>query len=183
MDRDRYISPFGDAESEEPYSAQEEQSASVISIEQLQHLVRLLDQSSVSELELKHVEEGTRLVLRKARAPENGESNNGAAVGAQFVVPTSNAAESDPAPTEVEHKIVAHLVGTFHVWARPRGGALVAVGDRVKEGQPVGTIESLNVFNEVESPVAGHVVEIFVQEGQPVEYGQLLMTITSSEQG
>jgi len=54
-----------------------------------------------------------------------------------------------------------------------------AVGDRVKEGQLVGTIESLNVFNEVESPVAGRVVEIFVQEGQPVEYGQLLMTVAS----
>jgi biotin carboxyl carrier protein len=53
----------------------------------------------------------------------------------------------------------------------------VAVGDRVKEGQLVGTIQSLNVLNEVETSVAGRVVEIHVQDGQPVEYGQLLMTI------
>ena len=178
MNRKKYNPPVGDTEPEQPYSAQEGQTDSVISIEQLQRLVRLLDQSSVSELELKHVEEGTRLVLRKARATENTESSNGALPSIQLITPAATE-ESDSAPAEADHKIVSHQVGTFHVWARPRGGALVAVGDRVKEGQLVGTIESLNVFNEVESPVAGRVVEIFVQEGQPVEYGQLLMTVAS----
>jgi len=57
------------------------------------------------------------------------------------------------------------------------------MGDRVKAGQLVGTIESLNVLNEVETAVAGRVVEIFVQDGQPVEYGQVLMTIDSSAGG
>jgi biotin carboxyl carrier protein len=56
------------------------------------------------------------------------------------------------------------------------------VGDRVKVGQTLGTIQSLNVLNEVESLVAGRIIEIFVQEGQPVEYGQPLMTIDSSEE-
>src|ERR1700674_2274972 len=90
-----------------------------------------------------------------------------------------------PAPKEKEketqHKIVAPLVGTFHVWAKPRGGTLVAVGDRVKAGQLVGTIQSLNVLNEVETAVAGRVIEVHVQDGQPVEYGQVLMTIESAE--
>jgi oxaloacetate decarboxylase alpha subunit/acetyl-CoA carboxylase biotin carboxyl carrier protein len=180
MNRKKYNPPVGDTEPEQPYSAQGGQSDSVISIEQLQRLVRLLDQSSVSELELKHIEKGTCLVLRKASATENTESRNGALPAIQLITPAATE-EPDSASVEAEadHKIVSHQVGTFHVWARPRGGALVAVGDRVKEGQLVGTIESLNVFNEVESPVAGRVVEIFVQEGQPVEYGQLLMTVAS----
>ncbi len=182
MERDRHIHPIEDAESGEFYVAQEEQSSGVISIEQLRRLVRLLDQSSISELELKHIEEGTRLVLRKAKADQNINTQNGSLFSGQSAVLSMNE-EADPAPTEIEHKVVAHLVGTFHVWARPRGGTLVAVGDRVKEGQLLGIIESLNVFNEVESPVAGHVVEIFVQEGQPVEYGQLLMTIASPAEG
>ena len=55
------------------------------------------------------------------------------------------------------------------------------MGDRVKAGQLVGTIESLNVLNEVETSVAGRVVEVLVQDGQPVEYGQALMAIDSSE--
>jgi acetyl-CoA carboxylase biotin carboxyl carrier protein len=155
--------------------SQDNATASVISIEQLQQLVRLLDNSDVSELELRRVGEGMHLVLRKVQAPESSER----VIEAQFVPSTSSAPPVAEAK-EPEHKVLAPLVGTFHVWAKPRGGALVAVGDRVKAGQLVGTIESLNVLNEVETAVAGHVVEILVQDGQPVEYGQLLMTIDSS---
>jgi acetyl-CoA carboxylase biotin carboxyl carrier protein len=157
-------------------------STRVISIEQLQHLVRLLDSSDVSELELKRAAEGIRLVLRKVKLPENSDQS----LGSQYVRPTSNAADNvAPAasPKETEHKVVAPFVGTFHVWAKPKGGTLVVVGDRVKAGQLVGTIQSLNVLNEVETSVAGRVVEIFVQDGQPVEYGQLLMTIDDSAGG
>ena len=66
------------------------------------------------------------------------------------------------------------------MWGKPAGGVLVTVGDQVKAGQLVATIESLNVINEVETPIAGRFVEILVQEGQPVEYGQPLMVIDSA---
>lgn len=170
----------------EPFTDKEHQSlqtASVINVELLRRLVRLLDHSDVSELELKRAEEGTRLVLRKARASGLNVQQPGTIQQAQLtdvpvVAPSSVAAV--PA-VETKHTIVAHLVGIFHAWAKPKGGALVAPGDRVKAGQLVATIESLNVINEVEAPVAGHVVELLVQEGQPVEYGQPLMVIDSSD--
>jgi len=155
--------------------SQDDTTANVMSVEQLQHLVRLLDNSDVSELELRRAGEGIHLVLRKVKAPESNDN----VIEGQFVPPAINVPPTE-APEETEHKVLASLVGTFHTWAKPKGGALVAVGDRVKAGQLVGTIESLNVLNEVETAATGHVVEIFVQEGQPVEYGQLLMTIDSS---
>ena len=158
--------------------SQDDTTANVISIEQLQRLVRLLDTSDVSELELKRAGEGTHLILRKAKAPESDDLS----VERQYVPAPMNVPAAEVAD-KTEHKVLAHLVGTFHTWAKPKGGALVAVGDHVKAGQLVGTIESLNVLNEVETAVAGHVVEIFVQEGQPVEYGQLLMTIDSLAAG
>src|SRR5437016_2105081 len=111
-----------------PLTGEDSETASVISIEQLQRLVRLLDRSDVSELEVKHAGDGTRLVLRKARAPEsNGQQGDGAAkaqyldasVGAQFI------AAAAP-PVETKHHISAHFVGIFHAAAKPRGGALVA---------------------------------------------------------
>jgi acetyl-CoA carboxylase biotin carboxyl carrier protein len=154
--------------------SQDDTTANVISIEQLQRLVRLLDNSDVSELELKRAREGTHLVLRKAKVPGSNEYP----VERHYVAAPVNIPASE-VPDKIEHKVLAPLVGTFHTWAKPKGGALVAVGDRVKAGQLVGTIESLNVLNEVETTVAGHVVEILVQEGQPVEYGQVLMTIDS----
>jgi len=158
--------------------SQDDTTANVISIEQLQHLVRLLDNSDVSELELRQAREGIHLVLRKVKAPESNDN----VIEGQFVPAAVNVLPAE-APEITEHKVLAPLVGTFHTWAKPKGGALVAINDRVKAGQLVGTIESLNVLNEVEAAVAGRVVEIFVQDGQPVEYGQLLLTIDSSVGG
>ena len=94
---------------------------------------------------------------------------------------TSN--EVSAPPVETKKAIVAPLVGLFHPWAKPRGKMLVKVGDRIKVGQLVATIESLNVINEVESPFAGEIAEILVQDGQPVEYGQPLMTVESESGG
>ena len=160
------------------HESQQDAASNVMSIEQLQRLIRLLDTSDVSELELKRPGEGTHLVLRKITAPVGDEHP----AERHFVqAPVSVPAVVEPDRTE--HTVLAPLVGTFHTWAKPKGGALVAVGDRVKAGQLVGTIESLNVLNEVETAVAGHVLEIFVQDGQSVEYGQVLMTIDSAVGG
>jgi acetyl-CoA carboxylase biotin carboxyl carrier protein len=153
-----------------------------VSVKQLQRLVHLLDGSDVSEIEVKCADTGMRLVLRKAKVhPQTGAGENqiphALAVGAGI---------ADSAiitkPIEKKHTVTASLVGIFHSWAKPKAPPLINVGDRVKVGQVVGTIQSLNVLNEVESLVAGRVVEIFVQEGQPVEYGQPLMAIDSSEE-
>ncbi|MBV9231628.1 MAG: biotin/lipoyl-binding protein [Chloroflexi bacterium] len=170
MDANRHFSydmePFPD-----------EEAADVISIEHLRRLVQLLDQSTVSEVEVKLVEEGTRLVLRKAKAVASSEHNN----GYQMVAPPVKGT-GVTAPAETRHFVVAPLVGIFHTSAKPRGGAAISVGDQVKVGQVVGTIQSLNVINEVETPVAGRVIEILVQDGQPVEYGQQLVIIDSMEE-
>lgn len=161
----------------QPASEEAGQIAEVMSVAQIQGLVRLLDRSDVSELEVKRVDEGVHLVLRKARAQE------GAVLVSEVVAaaPAEGSATGENAENANRHNIVSSLVGVFHPWLKPRGGTLIAVGDRVKAGQLVGTIESLNVFNEVEAAVAGRVVEIHAQDGQPVEYGQVLVTIEIAE--
>src|SRR5579859_836693 len=130
-----------------PYEIDAEQETAsshrLVSIEQLQRLVRALDNSDVSELELQREADGMYLALRKVKASEmNVTAEGGLIVTATNGVALPLAAEM-PAPkeqeTQTEHKILAPLVGTFHVWAKPRGGTLVAVGDRVKAGQLVGT--------------------------------------------
>ena len=173
MERKRSISSVNSQE--EHFSVEE---AEVLSIAQIQGLIRLLDRSDVSELEFKRASEDIHLVLRKVKAADgvvpSGEvvytaSSNGVTYTNEPVTPAS------------QHQVEAPLVGVFHPWLKPRGGILVEVGTYVKAGQLVGTIESLNVFNEVETTVAGRVIEIHVQDGQPVEYGQVLLTIDSSE--
>ena len=170
-----------DMEDEADTPEDEDEAASLVSVEQLQRLIRLLDRSDVSELELKLAGDGTRLVLRKAKATDG----MGAVAAPSLVASAESGSATEAAAAAVETKkaIVAPLVGLFHPWAKPRGKALVAVGDRIKVGQLVATIESLNVINEVESTVAGRIVEIVVQDGQPVEYGQPLMTVESDSGG
>ena len=181
MDRKQKHSSIGN-NGESPVSVNSEP-VSVTSIEQLQRLVRLLDRSDVAELELKREEDGMRLVLRKAKAPESTAQIGEAVLNASLAQPSGDPlSASTPTAIATRHTITAHLVGIFHTWAKPRGGSLVAIGDHVKVGQLVATIESLNVINEVESTIAGRVVEILVQEGQPVEYGQHLMVIDSAEE-
>lgn len=148
------------------------------SMEQVRRLIRLLDQSDVAELELARPAEGTRLVLRKAAAKNDGALP----VSMPVAAPPQDADPEQPRDEqEARAYVPAHLVGIFHLWLKPKGGALVAVGDHVKVGQLVASIESLNIINEVESPVAGMVVEILAQEGQPVEYGQPLIAIVPGE--
>jgi acetyl-CoA carboxylase biotin carboxyl carrier protein len=145
-------------------------------IEQLRRLVRLLDSSDVTELEVKSSATGLRLALRKGRAAGGGL----AATPGQ--APSEAAEEPTALPGETRHTIVSPWVGIFHTWGKPKGGPLVQVGDLVRVGQLVATVESLNVINEVESPVAGRISEILVQEGQAVEYGQPLMVVDSVQE-
>ena len=153
-----------------------------ISTAQLQRLVRVLDESDVSEIEVKRPQEGMRLVLRKAKA-NTQQATSDYQVLASSVNGATSAAHESSAAVDPEHTVTAPLVGIFHSWAKPKGKPVVAVGDHVKVGQLVGTIQSLNVISEVESPVAGRVVELLVQDGQPVEYGQHLVVIDMSEEG
>jgi acetyl-CoA carboxylase biotin carboxyl carrier protein len=162
-------------------SGEEHISEQQVSIGQLRRLVQLLDESDVSEIEVKRASEGMHLVLRKAMVQAESAS------GEYPVLASANSASvaengAAPLPVETRHTITSGLVGIFHTWAKPKGKALISVGDHVKTGQVVGTIQSLNVISEVETTIAGRVVEILVQEGQPIEYGQRMMVIDSSEE-
>lgn len=151
--------------------------AEIMSLTQIQKLVHLLDRSDISEIELKRAEEGLHLVLRKLKAPERSAQVNEVLYAG---------ADKDRVPTDTSttspdlHCLRAHMVGIFHPWLNPHGKILVAVGDLVKAGQIVGVIETLGILNEIKTSVAGRVVEVSSQDGQPVEYGQLLVTIDSS---
>jgi biotin carboxyl carrier protein len=153
-----------------------------VSMAQLQHLVRLLDESDVSEIEVKRPQQRMRLVLRKVKADTQQATGDYQVLASSLNGVTSAARESSSA-VDPRHTVTAPLVGIFHSWAKPKGKPVVVVGDRVKIGQVVGTIQSLNVISEVESPVTGRVAELLVQDGQAVEYGQHLVVIDMSEEG
>ncbi|MBE9197348.1 acetyl-CoA carboxylase biotin carboxyl carrier protein, partial [Synechocystis sp. LEGE 06083] len=84
------------------------------------------------------------------------------------------------APSPADQKwtaIVSPMVGTFYRAPAPDEPPFVEVGDAVSKGQGVCIIEAMKLMNEIEAEVAGQVMEIVVENGEPVEYGQTLMWI------
>jgi acetyl-CoA carboxylase biotin carboxyl carrier protein len=69
------------------------------------------------------------------------------------------------------------IVGTFYSSATPGAEPFVSVGSKVDSGQALCIIEAMKLMNEIESDVAGEIVRVFVENGQPVEYGEALFGI------
>ena len=78
--------------------------------------------------------------------------------------------------------IKSPIVGTFYAAPSPGAEPFVTVGTQVEAGQVLCIIEAMKLMNEIESDVAGEVVKIFVENGQPVEYGEPLFGIRAQRQ-
>jgi acetyl-CoA carboxylase biotin carboxyl carrier protein len=91
------------------------------------------------------------------------------------VAPAQPAAE--PKAEKELHKIKAPIVGTFYRAPSPTSESFVKTGSRVAPGTVLCIIEAMKLMNEIEADVAGEVAEIYVENGQPVEYGQPLFGI------
>jgi biotin carboxyl carrier protein len=143
-----------------------------IAINELLRLVRLVDQSDVVELEVRHNQKNGRLTLRKFR-PAESSSPQDVPQGEASPVATQAADSTEQA----RYTITAPCVGIFQNLPKAKDQPPIAVGSMVQEGQYIGAIRSLNIPTEVEAPAAGEVIEVLVQDGQPVGYGQPLMTI------
>jgi acetyl-CoA carboxylase biotin carboxyl carrier protein len=86
-------------------------------------------------------------------------------------------AAPSPATASDVHVIKSPIVGTYYASPSPNADAFVAVGAKVEPGQVLCIIEAMKLMNEIESDVAGEVVQIFVENGKPVEYGEPLFGI------
>jgi len=84
---------------------------------------------------------------------------------------------SPPSKDKQWLEITSPMVGTFYRAPAPDESPFVDIGDRVSTGQTVCIIEAMKLMNEIETEIAGEIVEIAVENGQPVEYGQTLMWI------
>ncbi|HEX8996973.1 MAG TPA: acetyl-CoA carboxylase biotin carboxyl carrier protein subunit [Ktedonobacterales bacterium] len=156
---------------ERPDDTQTEQSH--LSVAELRQLITLMNGSDIEEIGIEEASSGLRLSLRKP-APVTFSGSGGAEedlFDALVVEEIESRAES--ANVEVR----APLVGVFRAAMKAGARPLTAIGDVIREGQIICAVEALNVYNEVEAPAAGRLSAIYVNDGQPVEYGQPLMEI------
>ncbi len=169
---------------------------------EIKELLRFVRDAGFSEFEME--QEGFRLRVVKdqpakpngapAAVPGTGHAELGAPLAAALAAPTaapalapaaapaaagSAVAVAAPAPPPAEDLVEQRspMVGTFYRASRPNAPPLVSVGDRVSPGQVLCIIEAMKLMNEIESEVAGTVVEVAPQNAQPVEYGEVLFRI------
>jgi acetyl-CoA carboxylase biotin carboxyl carrier protein len=148
----------------------------------LKKLVRILEKSGVDEIEVE--EDGLR--VRLAKNPQVSSSAPhpvaGPAVQAghpPVTAPTvaAPAAPAAPAPEKKLHEVRSPIVGTFYRAPAPDADPYVEVGEVVQEKAVVCIIEAMKLMNEIETDAGGRVVKILVENGQPVEYNQVLFLI------
>ena len=167
----------------------------------LSHLERMLafmEQHGLEEFEYEHA--GLRVRLRKPSANTHHTSalparafGMGAMTPPEILVggsasPAAESASGAPSRSEPSgaadaedlHVVKSPIVGTFYECPSPGVAAFVKVGDQVTSGQVLCIIEAMKLMNEIESDAAGEIVRRYIENGQPVEYGESLFAIRTS---
>ena len=147
-----------------------------LDLDQLRELIRLLDESGLTEIEVEHDEE--RIRLRRDPVVVANASVVPAAAG-----PTQRAAEEPSGTTDAMDEAVyvtSPFVGTFYRAPTPESDPFVEVGDEIAVGQVLCIVEAMKLMNEIEADTAGRVVEVLIENGKPVEYGDRLFRIETT---
>ena len=144
----------------------------------LKNLISNMRKFSISSLEYRSRELQISLKLNLTEPVVRTSDNLKVERVEESKIEKSQEREEHPAEGEVV-EIRSSLVGIFRLSLDP-SIPKVKRGDRVRKGQPLGAIDSLNVLNFIRSPVDGKIEDLLVEDGAPVEYGQLLIRIKPS---
>jgi acetyl-CoA carboxylase biotin carboxyl carrier protein len=158
----------------------------MIDLEFLESLIRAIDESSLDSIEIERG--GTRLRLAKTpdtfAAPASAGPVASAPVAAAPApaaapaAPAPSASSPEPAPAVASGtEITSPMVGTFYRAPTPDAPAYVEVGKKVSKGDTLCIIEAMKLMNELEAEISGTVTAILADNGEPVEFGQVLFRI------
>jgi len=164
-----------------------------LDLRELKEILQILEEKEITEFELE--EQGMKLRIRKAAAsPNHGSAPavlaplvstvTSSALPAPFPGPVAAAEPAaptvgGPSAAELAGLVVVKspIVGTFYRASDPGSPPFVSVGDHVRVGQVLCIIEAMKLMNEIEAEVAGEIVKIHHESGQPVQYGEPLFDI------
>ena len=142
-------------------------------IRKIKKLIEMLQDSDLTEIEVSQGDESVR--ISRDNRPQTAEP----IIQKQVVHEASNIVSQEEMPQEEVkgNKVTSPIVGTFYRKPSPDKDPFIKVGDEVQEGDILCIIEAMKMMNEIKSDFSGKVVSIDVEDGQPVEYGQHIITI------
>lgn len=154
-------------------------------LRKIKKLIDLLEESNLSELEIKEGEEIVRLSrLPKGfsiTAPMNNAPSQPSYEAPRAAAPVAveaTAAPFDAKPAAPEGTVVkSPMVGTYYASASPGAAPFLKIGQQVKVGDTIGIIEAMKMFNQIEAETAGTVKAILIENGRPVEFDEPMFVI------
>lgn len=147
-----------------------------MNLKEIREMINLMNENDLTEIEVER--EGTKIKLRKGSSEvfePVGKSPARYQVETQLSPPDSS--ENEQAINANRKEIKSPMVGTFYRAPSPEASPFVEVGDVVEVGQVVCIVEAMKLMNEIKSEVKGKVVDIPVDNAQPVEFSQTLFTV------
>ena len=148
-----------------------------IDYEEIRKLIALLEEKNLSVFELEV--EGLKVKIgRGAPFPVALAQTNGPGLKAESPEKANESPLPHLEPPLGQHLITSPMVGTFYRAPDPTAHPFTDIGETVKKGQTLCIIEAMKLMNEIEADMDGTVVEIFVDNAKPVEYGQKLFAIS-----
>lgn len=166
----------------------------MLKIQEIREIINLINKSSIEEFVFE--QDGTKVKMKKKGAITTSQvvtvpavEQVVQAVPAPAVAAAQPSVQAEQVPTaeqpvqkevkadESLHKITSPMVGTFYASPSPDAAVYVTTGDKVKKDSVVCIVEAMKLFNEIEAEVNGEIVEVLVQNGQLVEYGQPLFLV------
>lgn len=164
-----------------------------MNINEIKEIIRLIDESSIEEFT--YETEDAKVKLKKSNGINAANTFVQVPQQTQVVQPatnTTNGVQSDeelskeeqqPQKAETvsyDHEIVSPMVGTFYAAPSPDSDPYVTTGSKVQPDTVVCIVEAMKLFNEIEAEVTGEIVEILVENGELVEYGQPLFRVKTN---
>jgi len=142
-----------------------------MNIKKIEEVVRLMEKHNLTEISIE--EEGVKIHLRKGSSGTIETSIQGHP--SAVVTHKENVPEKEDRGNTVEIK--APMVGTFYKSPSPEAKSFVEVGTKVKEGDILCIIEAMKLMNEIKCEIKGKVVDVLIENGDPVEFGQALFVV------
>jgi len=149
-----------------------------MNMKQLRELTQLFSQHGLTRLEITEGETRIMLARETAAYQPMQQPSAPAAVPAPAIEKPSSGKIIDPGPDFNQiHEVKSPMIGVFYVAPEPGAAPFVKVGDRVKKGDVICIVEAMKLGNEITADRDGEVVDVCVQDGSIVEYGQTLFKL------
>ena len=144
-------------------------------IRKVKKLMELLEESGMSEIEIKEGEESVKISrYGNSPAPSHSFVQQQAPTSLPQVIAAPVIADE---PSTVGQSLTSPMVGTYYSAPSPTAKPFITIGQHVKQGDTIGIVEAMKIMNQIEAEKSGTVIQILVKDGEAVEFGQPLIIV------